>query len=191
MKLFRDLGRLVESGIFFSFEARVELPHVKHWANSSSIYSTTAWFASSRKHSGSATLRAPQTCIAAGQNPLGPGREWEATSASSYTSFSAKGKAKSARCARCSNVEFVFTSRDYKRLQNKTILAITSTHDQSSSGGDFHGPQSISSFAATASTTSSSHGRPTICTPIGKPSSESPIGTTAAGKPGRLNHPQE
>ena len=119
MKLFRDLGRLVESGIFFSFEARVELPHVKHWANSSSIYSTTAWFASSRKHSGSSTLRASQTCIAAGQNPLGPGREWEATSASSYTSFSAKGKAKSARCARCSNVEFVFTSGDYKRLQNK------------------------------------------------------------------------
>jgi len=119
MKLFRDLGRLVESGIFFSFEARVELPHVKHWANSSSIYSTTAWFASSRKHSGSSTLRASQTCIAAGQNPLGRGREWEATSASSYTSFSAKGKAKSARCARCSNVEFVFTSRDYKRLQNK------------------------------------------------------------------------
>src|ERR1700675_2281726 len=44
-----------------------------------------------------------------GQNPLGRGREWEATSASSYTSFSAKGKAKSARSVVCSNVEFVFT----------------------------------------------------------------------------------
>ena len=185
MKLFRDLDRLVESGIFFSFEARVELPHVKHWANSSSIYSTTAWFASSRKHSGSSTLRASQTCIAAGQNPLGPGREWEATSASSYTSFSTEGKAKSARSALCSNVEFVFTSG-----HNKTSGGITSTRDQSSSGGACQGPRSISSFAATASTTSSSHGRPTICTPIGKPSSEYPIGTTAAGKPSRLNHSQ-
>src|SRR6202165_6159300 len=71
--------------------------------------STNAWFASARKHSGSSTLRVSQTCIAAGQNPLGRGREWEATSASSYTSFSAKGKAKSARSVVCSNVEFVFT----------------------------------------------------------------------------------
>jgi hypothetical protein len=31
-----------------------------------------------------------------GQNPLGRRRVWEAASASSYTSFSAKGKAKSA-----------------------------------------------------------------------------------------------
>jgi hypothetical protein len=46
-----------------------------------------------------------------GQNPLGRGREWEATSASSYTSFSAKDKGKSARSTLCSNVEFVFTSR--------------------------------------------------------------------------------
>jgi len=44
-----------------------------------------------------------------GQNPLGRGREWEASSASSYTSFSAKSKAKSARSVVCNNVEFVFT----------------------------------------------------------------------------------
>lgn len=56
--------------------------------------------------------------------------------------------------------------------------------------GPRHGPRSASNFAATASTTSSSHGRPTICTPIGIPSDEYPIGTTTAGNPSRLNHSQ-
>jgi hypothetical protein len=51
-----------------------------------------------------------------GQNPLGRGREWEATIASSYTSFSAKGQAKSARTVVCSNVEFVFTPRRRNKL---------------------------------------------------------------------------
>src|ERR1700675_2645703 len=76
------------------------------------------------------------------------------------------------------------------KQDNKTIVAITSTHDHPTNGGACKGPRSFSIFAATASTISSSHGRPTICTPIGKPSSEYSIGTTAAGKPSRLNHSQ-
>ena len=57
-----------------------------------------------------------------GQNPLGRGREWEATSASSYTSFSAKGKAKSARSVVCSNVEFVFTCTNCCEVGPKSLL---------------------------------------------------------------------
>src|SRR5580704_11382701 len=53
------------------------------------------------------------TCIAAGQNPPGLGQDFGgATSATSYTSFSAKGKAKSARSALCSSVEFIFTCHE-------------------------------------------------------------------------------
>jgi len=76
------------------------------------VYSTTLWFPSYRKHSGSFDLRISPTCFAAGQNPPGVGRAfWGATSATSYTSFSAKGKAKSARSAVCGHIAFVFTSR--------------------------------------------------------------------------------
>src|SRR5262245_56389139 len=49
-------------------------------------------------------------------------------------------------------------------------------------------PAPCSKAAAMAKTRSSSQGRPTICTPIGRPSSERAIGTTAAGFPRRLNH---
>jgi hypothetical protein len=55
-------------------------------------------------------------------------------------------------------------------------------------GGRRKPPHAASIFAATASTASSSHGRPTICTPIGKPSGERPTDTTAPGLPSRLNH---
>jgi hypothetical protein len=41
-----------------------------------SVYSTTAWFASYRKHRGGSNLRVSQTCIAAGQNPSGLGRDF-------------------------------------------------------------------------------------------------------------------
>jgi hypothetical protein len=56
------------------------------------------------------------------------------------------------------------------------------------SGGGFHPPHSLSNTSTTASTCSSSQGRPTICTPIGKPSEERPTGTTAAGFPSRLKN---
>jgi len=42
----------------------------------------------------------------------GVGGIGEVTSASSYTSFLAKGKGKSARSAVCSNVEFIFTCHE-------------------------------------------------------------------------------
>jgi hypothetical protein len=74
----------------------------------------------------------------------------------------------------------------FARIARKAELA----PDSYSTGGACQGPRSFSSFAPTASTSSSSHGRPTICTPIGRPSFEKLIGTTAAGKPSRLNHSQ-
>jgi hypothetical protein len=55
-------------------------------------------------------------------------------------------------------------------------------------GGRRHAPHSFSSTPATASTCSSSHGLPTICTPIGSPSGELPTGTTRAGLPNRLKN---
>src|SRR5579862_3157519 len=55
-------------------------------------------------------------------------------------------------------------------------------------GGRRQPPHSFSTSAATASTNSSSHGRPTICTPIGRPSVVWLTGTTAPGLPIRLNH---
>ena len=58
-----------------------------------------------------------------GQNPLGRGREWEATSASSYTSFSAKGKGKSAHSLVCSNVELVFTCHELQP-RGRTVASI-------------------------------------------------------------------
>ena len=153
--------------------------------NPFSVYSTTAWFAPYRKHSGSSDLSIANVyCCRA--KPAGAWTGlWGATSATSYTSFSAKGKAKSARSAVCANIAFVFTSRMPKRTRKPKQPGIYPAR-----GGACHGPRSISSFAATASTTSSSHGRPTICTPIGRPSSEEPIGTTTAGKPSKLNHSQ-
>ncbi len=54
-------------------------------------------------------------------------------------------------------------------------------------GGSRH-PPACSTQRLIASTRSSSHGRPTIWTPIGKPSSERPMGTTAAGFPSRLKY---
>src|ERR1700678_1224215 len=54
--------------------------------------------------------------------------------------------------------------------------------------GGCQSPRCASNSAATASTNSSSHGRATICTPIGKPSFDRPKGITAAAVPSRLNH---
>ncbi len=54
----------------------------------------------------------------------------------------------------------------------------------------FHGPRCRSNISAIDSTTSSSQGFATNCTPIGKPSLDFDIGTTAPGIPKRLNHSQ-
>ena len=94
------------------------------------------------------------------------------------------------RAARvCGYIAIVFISRTLEGNEEDNE-APKQPGSHSSSGGRCQAPRSISSFAATASTISSSHGRPTICTPIGKPKSEYPIGTTAAGKPRTLNHSQ-
>ena len=128
-----------------------------------------------------------------GQNPLGRGREWGLLARVVIPRFLQKAK-ENRRAARFRSMLNLFSHRG--RLQkitkqdNENNRGNYIDQDQATSGGGRHGPPSISSFAATASTTSSSHGRPTICTPIGKPSSECPIGTTAAGKPSRLNHSQ-
>ena len=50
------------------------------------------------------------------------------------------------------------------------------------------GPRDCSSASAMARTSSSSKGRPMICTPIGRPSFEKLIGTEAPGKPVKLSH---
>jgi hypothetical protein len=56
------------------------------------------------------------------------------------------------------------------------------------SGGSRRSPQRDSISCAIASTVSSSNGRPTTCTPMGRPSGERPTGTTTAGLPSALNH---
>ena len=55
-------------------------------------------------------------------------------------------------------------------------------------GGILQAPHCFSSAAATTNTCSSCHGRPTICTPMGRPSGERPTGTTAPGLPNRLKN---
>src|SRR5580698_1451942 len=49
-------------------------------------------------------------------------------------------------------------------------------------------PKAPSTTAAIPSAVSSSKGRATICTPMGKPSGDCPTGTTAAGAASALNH---
>ncbi len=58
-----------------------------------------------------------------------------------------------------------------------------------SGGRDFLSPR-FSMISATLSTTSSSHGRAMICTPMGRPSDDCVTGTVTAGIPKRLNHSQ-
>ena len=53
--------------------------------------------------------------------------------------------------------------------------------------GAFQPPSLLSMTAATASETSSRHGRATICTPIGKPDDDVAALTTVAGHPSVLN----
>jgi len=55
------------------------------------------------------------------------------------------------------------------------------------SGGASNGPRALSRATPNSSSASSSHGRPTICTPTGIPCSSNVKGTVSAGSPSRLN----
>src|ERR1700730_1018539 len=114
MNLFRDWAGAVGAGIFFSFEARVELPIVKHSRiHPCFLFSNCMVCFVQGSTAVVLTCVYRETCIAAGQNPPGLGQDFGGgISATSYTSFSAKGKAKSARSAVCSSVEFIFTCHE-------------------------------------------------------------------------------
>src|SRR5216683_1938804 len=72
-----------------------------------------------------------------------------------------------------------------KRRGNSVKILLKESRRFHESGGIFHAPQTASSAEATDNTCSSSHGLPTICTPMGKPSGARLTGTTAAGLPSR------
>ena len=70
-----------------------------------------------------------------------------------------------------------------------TVAGKFSASQSSNIGGGLKPPNSRSISSASLKGVRSSSQGPTICTPIGKPSGEKPVGIAVEGRPGRVAMP--